>query len=151
MSLISESGRSPGGGSWQHLPVFLPGESPGQRNLAGYNPQDHKNCWAQQSTHALGNTDWELWGGARNRWGKDHQKAPTILLFPVTLLLFWPFNTWSSIFTSNSLEPFSCESLFPYSRLAQAGLINGGTLSVLSASWPGFFFSSTLMFQTNLR
>ena len=26
----------------QPTPVFLPGELPGQRNLAGYSPQDHK-------------------------------------------------------------------------------------------------------------
>ena len=27
---------------WKHTPVFLPGESHGQRSLAGYNPCDHK-------------------------------------------------------------------------------------------------------------
>ena len=27
---------------WQHTPVFLPGESHGQRSLAGYSPWDHK-------------------------------------------------------------------------------------------------------------
>ena len=27
---------------WQPSPVFLPGKSHGQRNLAGYNPQGHK-------------------------------------------------------------------------------------------------------------
>ena len=35
--LISGSERSPGGG--QPTAVFLPGESHGQRNLAGYSPQ----------------------------------------------------------------------------------------------------------------
>ena len=29
-------GRSPGGGAWQPALVFLPGESHGQRSLAGY-------------------------------------------------------------------------------------------------------------------
>ena len=34
---IPESGRSPGvGGSWQPTPEVLPGESHGQRSLAGY-------------------------------------------------------------------------------------------------------------------
>ena len=37
-----ELGRSPGGGPWQPTPVFLPGESQGQRNLAGYSPWGHK-------------------------------------------------------------------------------------------------------------
>ena len=36
---IPGSGRSPGG---QPTPVFLTGESHGQKSLAGYNPQGHK-------------------------------------------------------------------------------------------------------------
>ena len=32
-------GRSPGGGHGNRTPVFLPGESRGQRSLAGYSPQ----------------------------------------------------------------------------------------------------------------
>ena len=28
--------------AWQPTPVFLPGESHGQRSLAGYSPWDHK-------------------------------------------------------------------------------------------------------------
>ena len=36
--LIPGSGRSPGGGAWQPTPVFLPGESHGQRSLLGYSP-----------------------------------------------------------------------------------------------------------------
>ena len=32
----------PWGRAWQPTPVFLPGESHGQRNLAGYSPQGHK-------------------------------------------------------------------------------------------------------------
>ena len=37
---IPESGRSPRGG--QPTPVFLPGESHGQRSLEGYGPWAHK-------------------------------------------------------------------------------------------------------------
>ena len=33
---------------WQPIPVFLPGESHGQRSLAGYSPQDRKS-WTQLS------------------------------------------------------------------------------------------------------
>ena len=39
------SGRSPGRGHGRDVcstPVFLPGESHGQRNLAGYSPWSHK-------------------------------------------------------------------------------------------------------------
>ena len=39
---ISGLGRPPGEGQWQPTPVFLPGESHGQRSLVGYNPWGHK-------------------------------------------------------------------------------------------------------------
>ena len=35
-------GTSPWRRKWQPTPVFLPGESHGQRSLAGYSPQGHK-------------------------------------------------------------------------------------------------------------
>ena len=35
-------GRFPSRRQWQSTPVFLPGESRGQRNLAGYRPWDRK-------------------------------------------------------------------------------------------------------------
>ena len=34
--------KSPWRRAWQSIPVFLPGESHGQRSLAGYSPQGHK-------------------------------------------------------------------------------------------------------------
>ena len=42
VSLIPESGRSPGGKKWQPTPVFLPGKFHGQRSLEGYTPGRHK-------------------------------------------------------------------------------------------------------------
>ena len=41
-SSIPGLGRSPGEGKWQPTPVFLPGESRGQRSLVGYSPQGCK-------------------------------------------------------------------------------------------------------------
>ena len=38
----SGSGRSPGKGKWQPTPVFLPGESHGQRSLVGCSPRGHR-------------------------------------------------------------------------------------------------------------
>ena len=39
---------------WQPTPVFLPGESHGQRNLAGYSPCDHKSqIWLNLSFSLL--------------------------------------------------------------------------------------------------
>ena len=40
---IPELGRSPGGGHGKSTPVFFPGESHGQRSLAGYSPGRHKD------------------------------------------------------------------------------------------------------------
>ena len=40
---IPGSERSPGEEKWQPTPVFLPGESHGQRSLAGYSPWGRKS------------------------------------------------------------------------------------------------------------
>ena len=47
--MIPGSGRSPGGGHG-NPPVFLPGESHGQRNLAGYSPSGHKELDMTEAT-----------------------------------------------------------------------------------------------------
>ena len=36
--------------AWQHTPVFLPGESHGQRSLAGYSPLGHKELDMTEET-----------------------------------------------------------------------------------------------------
>ena len=36
--------------TWQPTPVFLPGESHGQRSLAGYSPYDHKELDMSEAT-----------------------------------------------------------------------------------------------------
>jgi len=46
--LISGSGRSSGAG--QPTPVFLPGESRGQKSLAGYSPWGHKELDTSEET-----------------------------------------------------------------------------------------------------
>ena len=55
IGLIPGSRRSPGEGIfWRRepTPVFLPGESHGQRSLAGYSPWDHKESHATEATYA---------------------------------------------------------------------------------------------------
>ena len=42
LGLIPRLGRSPGEGNGKPTPVFLPGESYGQRSLVGYSPWGHK-------------------------------------------------------------------------------------------------------------
>ena len=36
--------------TWQHTPLFLPGESHGQRSLVGYSPKDHKELDTTEAT-----------------------------------------------------------------------------------------------------
>ena len=50
LGLIPGLGRSPGGGQGHLLPVFLPGESHGQRSLAGCGPCGHKESEVTEVT-----------------------------------------------------------------------------------------------------
>ena len=51
-ALISGLGRSPQRRAWQPTPVFLPGESYGQRSLAGHNPWGRKELDTTEETLA---------------------------------------------------------------------------------------------------
>ena len=52
LGLIPGLGRSPAEGNGNPTPVFLPGESPEQRSLVGYNPQGRKES-DHVTEHAL--------------------------------------------------------------------------------------------------
>ena len=52
-------GKIPWRRAWQPTPVFLPGESHGQRNLAGYSPWSHKES---DTTERLSTAQHMLWG-----------------------------------------------------------------------------------------
>ena len=43
-------GKIPLEGKWQPIPVFMPGESHGQRSLAGYDPWGHKELDTTEET-----------------------------------------------------------------------------------------------------
>ena len=43
-------GKIPWRRKWQHTPVFLPGESQGERSLAGYSPQGCKEWDTTEAT-----------------------------------------------------------------------------------------------------
>ena len=51
----ADPGSIPGLGrrKWQPTPVFLPGESHGQRSLAGYSPRGHKESDVTERLHTL--------------------------------------------------------------------------------------------------
>ena len=40
---------------WQPTPIFLPGESRGQRSLAGYSPRSHKESDMTEATSLMQN------------------------------------------------------------------------------------------------
>ena len=48
---IPGSGRSPGEGNGQSIPVLLPGKSHGQRSLVGYSPWGHKELDTTELLH----------------------------------------------------------------------------------------------------
>ena len=57
---------------WQHTPVFLPGESHGQRSLAGYSPQGGKRVrhdWVTEYACYYQSTGWECRTHKRVDWG----------------------------------------------------------------------------------
>ena len=53
LGLIPGSGRFPWKRKWQPTPVFLSGESHGQRSLVGYSPQGHKDSDTTERLHLL--------------------------------------------------------------------------------------------------
>ena len=48
---------------WQPIPVFLPGESYGQRNLVGYSPQHHEGLDTTEVTSHTHMEDGSVMGG----------------------------------------------------------------------------------------
>ena len=59
-------GKIPWRRAWQPTPVFLPGESCGQRSLAGYSPWGHKEL---DSTEATQHTCTWKGNGMKDVWG----------------------------------------------------------------------------------
>ena len=49
-TILAWSGKIPWRRKWQLTPVFLPGESHGQRSLAGYSPWDYKESDTTEAT-----------------------------------------------------------------------------------------------------
>ena len=62
---IPESGRAPWRRGWLPTPVFFPGETHGQRSLAGYSPWGHKELdtteWLAPEISTLDNSNDHTW------------------------------------------------------------------------------------------
>ena len=70
--------------AWQLTPVFLPGESHGQKGLAGYGPQGHKESDTPEATEHTG-TGWTGLEWGRVSTGEQTWSVPVHLseLIPV--------------------------------------------------------------------
>ena len=89
-------GKIPWRRAWQPMPVFLPGESHGQRSLVGSVREVTKSRirlsdWA--CTRALGN-----WSSSQSKWGKGSLGAPHSRWDEVTSAQwrFWYEHKWKS-------------------------------------------------------
>ena len=81
--------------SWQSIPVFLPGESHGQRILVGYSPWSHKeNDWsnlAHTHTHTHTHTYTHTHTGLKVR------STPIISVFIYLLLTICKLENYNAI------------------------------------------------------
>ena len=65
-------GKVPWSRKWQPTPLFLPGKFHGQKSLAGYRPQDHKesdNMLAWDNMHAWDMLAWDNMHAWEGGWG----------------------------------------------------------------------------------
>ena len=67
------AGKTPWRRKWQPTPVFLPGESHGQRSLAGYSPWGHKES---DTTERLTTTKTASKFHIIQRWENGHSGCP---------------------------------------------------------------------------
>ena len=70
---------------WQPIPVFLPGESNGQRSLAGYRLWGLKS-WTQLSNQTTITTTFRVWGSGIARPGKILPRFPGKYFYILALL-----------------------------------------------------------------
>ena len=67
LDLIPGLGKIPRNRAWQPIPVLLPGDSHGQRNLVGYSPWHHKDLDTTEvsstrtHTHTHTHTHMRMW------------------------------------------------------------------------------------------
>ena len=81
-------GKIPWRRAWQPVPVFLPGESDGQKSLVGYSPRGHKQSGTMKrlSTHIHLRTD-----------STTIVRITKAIVFPLKEALFYTFLKYSEI------------------------------------------------------
>ena len=128
-------GKMPWRREWQPIPVFLAGESHGQRNLAGYSP------WGRQESNTTEDTRWflkaqrsgwnQIYTGGRNlqRKRQDFWKAANTLGMWTYLL-----NNWGLSRSSGSRTLWSFSGWAPAFAFCSAAAASCGVPRVLSES-----------------
>ena len=79
-------GKIPWRRAWQPTPVFLPGESHGQRRLAGYSPQGHRESDTTEATEQAQAKSFYLPSPQFPHLQKDRQLSPSTMLLPPPVL-----------------------------------------------------------------
>ena len=95
---------------WQPTPVFLPGESNGQRNLMGYSPWGHKRV-----RHDLAPKQQWIVLAFTKYLGLSTQGA---LMRWVPIELKWSFTQKSNFCSCQLIPPLACNGLFVLSLRA---------------------------------
>ena len=113
VSLIPGSGRSPGVGKYQPIPVFLPGKFHGESNLAGYSPWDCKESdstvWVCTHTHTHNN--YRCWTSYRVCWlSTCLLKWNVHLILPLIFYCFFFILTYTSCLYILEINPLSVAS-----------------------------------------
>ena len=112
---------SPWRRKWHPTPVFLPGESHGQRSLVGCSPWGHKSwTWLKRLSIAQHNI------------GLQHGRLPCPSLSPGACSNSCPLSQWCHPTISSSVVPFSCLQSFTAS-----GFFSNE--SVLLIRWPKYW------------
>ena len=100
LGLIPGGGKIPWRRKWQPTPVFLPGESHGQRKLAGYSPVQFSRSVMSDSLRPH---------------GLQHTRLPCPSPTPEACSNLCPSSHWYHPTISSSVVPFSCLQSFPAS------------------------------------
>ena len=148
-------GKIPWRRKWQSTPVFLPGKSHGQRNLAGYGPWGHKesnraellehahlkNAFTVVSRLSSAQLSSSVASNSLRPHGLQYTRLPCPSPTPGACSNSYPLSQWSHPTISSSVIPFSsylqsfpASGSFPVNQL----LASGGQSTGASASAPVF-------------
>ena len=121
-------GKIPWRRKWQPTPVFLPGESHGQRSLAGYSPWlcRVRQDWAIEHTHSRTHSGISNWSLTRKLWKSEesrHLKKKKKFFFKgcFPLWYFWFKRFWQLLLRARITGLAMCSLPSPHRILSVSG------------------------------